>query len=446
MTLLQYIPCAAIINSPSYLDLGGALAAFGLIFAVYQLRNPKLDTVLRIRSAWQRNLFWIFGIIGLLLILIRVLITEALPIHCLIYPFNNPVWYEIAAYIFFALSPLCLIYLARPTRHLFNKKTARKFYEIMVSDVSRSDEKWTDAALEVLMVNFDAICKSIAKDDPKSEMNKLARSIIDVILSEESIVKALTTRRLDALQYIFFVIEKYDIKRTQCDIGIPAIVRNLFLDEGSFFYKHKSRDGLALSSNIYETIFESSKILTNFNLFGYPTLGFSTRTSSLIGTTVFIEALSKAIATYLKTGKASVRYINDGFEYLSNVFGDICSKISGEERRGVDTKYMMKDEWWTLHTIAYFLGHDYPFLVYEDPLNQEVIEIEKTASEASFFSSSTINAGVAAILYKAFEQLSYIKKSNDIYHTIHELLQGMTCEENYKEGYRNPFEKRVWRS
>src|SRR4029079_12118517 len=56
-------------NTPSYLDLGGALAAFGLIFTVYQLRNPRWDTVLKIRPTWQRYSFWAFGIVGLLLVL-----------------------------------------------------------------------------------------------------------------------------------------------------------------------------------------------------------------------------------------------------------------------------------------------------------------------------------------------------------------------------------------
>jgi len=54
-------------NAPVYLDVGNALAAFGLIFAVYQLRRPQWDLVLKIRDSWQRNLFWILGTVGLLL-------------------------------------------------------------------------------------------------------------------------------------------------------------------------------------------------------------------------------------------------------------------------------------------------------------------------------------------------------------------------------------------
>ena len=434
---------SALLNSPNYLDLGGALAAFGLIFTVYQLRNPIWDTVLSIRSNWQRYSFWVFGIIGLLLVLFRVLMTQ-IPINYLSYPFDVPILYEVLAYIFFALSPLSLWFFAKRQRGLFTEKTSRRFYEVLISGVSRSDEKWTDAALEVLMHNFKDICESIKENKPDSEMSQNARAIIDVVLSEESVVKVLTTKRLDALQHILFMIEKYDINQGQCNVGVPAIVRNLFLDENSFFYKHLNRDGLALSSNIYRSIFESPRLLINFSLFGYPTLGYSARKDGRINTSVTIEALSKAISTYIKTGQGSVRHINEGFEYLSNTFENVCRKIAIEEGRGVDIRYAMEEEWWTLHDIAQFLGHTYPFLDYKESLNQEIIDKEKTTPEASFHSSSTINAGVAALLYKTFESLSHLKKDTDVHLILHQLLEGVLYEENYKDGYKNPFEKRIW--
>ena len=434
---------SSIFNSAVYLDFGGALAAFGLIFTVYQLRNPRWDTVLKIRPAWQRHLFWISGIVALFLVLARVIITQ-IPINYLSYPFDVPIAYEMLAYIFFILSPLSLWWFARRTKGLFTERSSRRFYEVLISEVSRSDEKWTDAALEVLLYNFKDICRAISEEKPESEISQNARAIIDVVLSEESVVKIITTKRLDALQHILFMIEKYNINDSQCNVGVPTIMRNLFLDEESFFYKHLNRDGLALSSNIYRSIFESPKLLINFNMFGYPTLGFSWRKDSRVSTSVLIEALSKAVSTYLKTGQGSVRHINEGFEYLSNTFENVCRKIALEESRGVDIRYVMQEEWWTLHDIAQFLGHTYPFLDYRDTLNQEVAEVEKTTSEASFHSDSTINAGVAALLYKCFEGLSHLEKTTDIHLILHQLLEGMQYQENYKEGYKNPFEKRIW--
>ena len=202
-------------NVPSYLDLGGALAAFGLIFTVYQLRNPYWDTVLRIRPTWQRNLFWLLGVAGLVVVLARVLITQ-IPINYLGYPFDTPLAYEVVAYILFVLSPLSLLFFAKRTKGLFTEKTSGKFYEVMIQEVSRSDDKSTNAALEVLLHNFEDICKSIKEKDPSSEISQNARAIVDVVLSEESVVKILTTKRLDALQHILFMVEEYDVNQRQC--------------------------------------------------------------------------------------------------------------------------------------------------------------------------------------------------------------------------------------
>jgi hypothetical protein len=432
------------INPPVYLDLGGALAAFGLIFAVYQLRKPQWDLVLKIRDKWQGNLFWICGGIGLFLTLIRVLVSETF-IFCLPFPFGIPLFYEIGAYLFFIASPLSLIYFSTRTKGLFNEKTARRFYESLVWEISKTSDENINAALGVLLPNFEVICKATQVNKQKDEIRQSASAILDVVLSDASVVKVLTTKRLNALQYIFSIVEKYSVSRRDAGIGIPIIVKNLFYDKDSFFYKHLEREGLALPLNIFESIFNSPAILTNFDLFGYPTLDYSMRKDlGVIGIRVFTEALSRSIETYLKTGNVPPRHINNGLSHLSEIFGDLCMIISTEEKRGVDTKYSLKDEWWALHLVANFLGHGYAFLAYEEELNKSITEREKTTSEASFFSDSTINAGIAGALYKGFEQLSYIENTTDTYHTVLELLHGMVYESERKEGYRGAFEKRIW--
>ena len=102
-------------DPPVYLDLGGALAAFGLIFAVYQLRKPKWELILRIRRRWQSNLFWIFGGIGLFLVLVRVLLPQEW-LQCFPFLFGNPLSYEVAAYLFFIASPVSLLYFSTKSK------------------------------------------------------------------------------------------------------------------------------------------------------------------------------------------------------------------------------------------------------------------------------------------------------------------------------------------
>lgn len=427
-------------NVSNYLDLGGALSAFGLIFAVYQLRKPQWDLVLRLRSGWQRNLFWILGVAGLLLTLIRVLFT----FDFLVYPFNIPLTYEILAYLFFIASPLALLFFSTNAKELFNEKTSKKFYKMMIEEISRTNDEGVNAALEVLLYNFRDICRA-ARFETDKKFGQYARAVLDVILSDESVVKILTTKRLDALQSILDDTEEFEIDQSITSVGIPKIVQNLFYDKESFFYKHLSREGLALPLNIYKNIFDSPVILTHFDLFGSPTLDYSMRKNiGITGIEVFMEALSRAIKTYLKTGDVPPRHINNGLSHLSDIFGDLCLKISIEEERGVDTKYSLKDEWWAIHLIADFLGRKFPFLAYKENLDQGIAEMEKSVLDVDFHSDSTINAGVAEAIYKAFEQLSYIKNTTDTYHDVRDLLHGMIYCSEYKEGYRKPFEKRMW--
>lgn len=430
-------------NPQIYLDLGGALAAFGLIFAVYQLRKPEWELVLRIRNNWERNLFWILGGAGLLITLVRVLIPE-FHAHCWWFPFNNTLFYEITAYLLFILSPLSLIYFSTKTSGLFNEKTARKFYTVMARGITKSNDDNLNASLKILFSNLTEICKA-ARGGEAKEMTQSARAILDVILSDESVVKILTTKRLDGLQMLFSAVEKNSISRKEAGVGVPRIVRNLFYDKESFLYKHLERGGLSIAWNIYDSIFNSPTILTNFNLFGWPTFSFSVgKDFNITEIEVFIEALSRAIKTYLKTGNVPPAHINDGLSHLSDVFGSICSKISEQEKRGVDTKYSLRDEWWGLHLIAHFLGHGYTFLAYQDQLNSIIKEKEKNVLKPDFHSNQTINAGIAATIYKGFEQLSYIENTTDTYHTVLDLLYGMMHEYELKEGYREPFEKAMW--
>jgi len=430
-------------DTPIYLGLGGALAAMGLILAVYQLRTPKWDIVLSIRRPWQKRLFWVLGGAGLLLTLFRVLLPEQ-PIEQIPALFRRAIFYEISAYLFFIASPVSLMFFANKNKGLFNKKTASDFYEVMAQRVSRTNDEDVNALLPVLLSNLENICLAI-KDTKNVETGHLARAIINVILSDEVVVKVITTKQLYALLFIFEMVEKHNIRQKDFGVGMPKIMNNLFNDKESFLYKHLKRTGLALSSNAYETIFSSSTILNNFDLYGYPALSYTDREETNIESIeVLIESLSRSMKMYLKTGDASARRINEGLSYLSDIFGDMCSKISIAEKPGVETTRSLKNEWRGVYAIARFLGHGYVFLAYQDELHAATLEREKRATEASFHSNESINDGIAAILFKAFVQLSYIKKDRDVHDTVIRLLTGMIYHGEHKTGYRDPFLKAVW--
>ncbi len=431
---------------PIFFSIGEAISALAILFAVYQFKSEKWSLALKIRGYIRKVVIASISL-GIIFSIISSLVSFVDPRNI----FELSIFWQIASSLFIAFSVVFLLMKAMNT-NLFNRKNSRKFYEVLSWEISRPDEERLNLALNVLLDNFENICKAASKEDPKSEINQSARNILDVILSDSSIVKLLTTKRFDGLMYILSVIKKYNINRMHSPQGIPLIFQGLFLDPYSFLYKQLDRNGLALSANLYENIFESSQILNNFDLFGYPTLGFSSPQDITESTvSVFIHAISKSIKTYLKTGEIPVRHVNNGIEYLSNMFGEICSNIKDEQVAGKDKRYGRNSNWWLLHRITYFFGHDYLFIGHRERFNEQdtifnkdIIALEKESKEASFLSELSINEAIAAALYKAFEQLSQIEKENDTYHIVFDLLHGMTFESNLQEGYILPFTKRIW--
>lgn len=423
-------------NPPIFFSIGEALSAIAILFAVYQFKKEKWNLALRIRSYIQPVVLICISL-GIIFSIFSSLASFEVPTNI----FQLSIFWQITSSLLIAFSIIFLLTKAS-NKNLFNKKNSRRFYEALVWEISRPDER-LNLALNVLLDNFENICKSASIEPFNSETNQSARAILDVILSDRSVVDLLATKRLDGLLYIIATVKKYNISSRHSPQGIPRIVQGLFFNPDSFLYKHLDNSGSALSSNIYTSLFESPVMLTNFDLFGYPTISYpATQNTADATVNVFVQSVSKSIETYLKSGNVPARHINNGIAHLSGIFGELCSKMSFEKDN--ETKYGLKEGWWSLHKIASFLSHDYVYLGKPEEFNNSVVEIEKTAQETNFHSNSTINEGISAALYKAFEQLSRFEKSNDTYGHVIELLEGITHEPNYKEGYRVPFENRIW--
>jgi|GEM_PF-1115969 len=422
------------LNPPVFLSLGEAIASVAILLAVYQFRKDRGLIALQMRP-YLRPLIIVTMICGLVLTSISPFILVERP--C--YIFQLSIFWQVIAGLLIVFS-FVFLFIKTRTKRLFTPNTADRFYSVLVHELSRPSDERIDTILETFLDNFDEICKTAKNRDAKGQGYAVA--LLDVVLGESSIINVLTTKRLDALHYILYVIEKYELSRDEAR-GLLPIIKNLFKDHSSYLYKHLDTNGLALSSNLYEQLFGSAHILNNFDPFNYPCLDYQmsqkTDTESL---EVVTKALSTSIETYLKTGSVSPRAINAGLSHLSEIFGSLCSKIQREK-----PKYFVESDWWLINTISHFLGHDYAFLAYQEQLNETVTEQEKTATEASFYSDATINDGIAATIYKAFEQLASVSSEetiDDVYHIVLGLLHGMMYEYEYKTGYRMPFETKLW--
>lgn len=423
-------------NPPIFFSIGDAISAIAILVAVYQFRREKWVVALQVRSYIMPTIT-VCTILAILVSICSSLTTFETPNNI----FQLSIFWQIASSVLILFSILLLL-LKATNKNLFNEKTSRKFYEVLHWEISRPGEG-LNTALNALLENFDNICKAVSENPLDSDVSKSGRAILDVILSDRSLGELLSTKRLDGLLHIINVIEKYNINSRHSPKGLPFIVQSLFFNQNSFLYKHLDNSGLALSSNIYQGLFESPTILSNFDLFGYPTISYSAKSSTDTSTVnVFIQAVSRAVKTYLKEGGIPTRQINHGIKHLSGIFEELCSKLSKEGAK--DGSNMLRDEYWSLNQIVDFFGHDYVYMGNDEELNKEVTDIEKTATDADFYSHSTINSAVAAAMYKILQSLSRLEKTEDSYHLVIQLLDGIIHEPQYKKGYAIPFEKRLW--
>ena len=291
----------------NFLDLGGALAAAGLIGLVYQFRTTLWALVLRIRGGIQEKLVWIFSGAGLFIMLIKALILGG-EFQFLT---RNPMYYDISAYIMFIASPVSMLLLSTKNK-IYKYSTKDAFHKELVREISKNSENSSQAVFDLFIVNFEAICISMKSEDKMT--SESARFMTNEVLSEESIVDILTTKRLDALIFFFECLEKYKLNANDLLVCMPKIAQKLLLDDQSFLYRHLELRGLSLSSCIYK-VFDFRNILGNFDLLNeYQLCYIDEKEFRSIRVKVFINVLNKLIENYKKSSSIRSHSIKNGLE------------------------------------------------------------------------------------------------------------------------------------
>lgn len=434
-------------NVPIYISLGEALAAFGLILAAYQLRKPEWEMILKIRNHWQKNLVWILGTIALFLVLLKFLFFYDFVIDKFSPEFNWPKLLDFFSYIFFIAAPLFLIVLSSKKKNLFNKKNAERFYNILVIETSKNENEKASLVIEIFIYNLETICRFIKEGEGKEK--EFAKNIINFILGDKLIIKMLTTIRLSDLDYLLFMIDKFEIKKNDSYIGIQRVVNNLFYDRESFFYKQLDNSGYYCPLDIYERIFNSSNILSSFNLFDYPATNYVKRQNlDIIGVKVFLKALSLSIETYLKNGNVKISYINDGLSYLSEIFRDVCFRIIEKENDKNNESYIkdkLNKEWEILDYIVNFSGEKLMLLVDEENINQAVKDRERSCNNC-------LSQGISNLLYSFVRDFSGLNKNKnydnyDYYRyslVVNYLFHGIKTYRFLNNKYVDLFGEKIW--
>ncbi|CCB87133.1 putative uncharacterized protein [Parachlamydia acanthamoebae UV-7] len=409
----------------NFLDLGGALAAAGLIGLVYQFRTTLWALVLRIRGGIQEKLIWIFSGVGLFIMLVKALILGG-GFKLLT---RNPVYYDIFAYLMFIASPASMLVLSLKNK-IYKPSIKDAFHKELVREISKGSEDSIQAAFNLFMINFEAVCISIKSDDKIT--SESARFMTNEVLSEENIVEILTTKRLDALIFFFECLEKYKLNASDLIVCMPKITQKLLLDDQSFLYRHLELSGLSLSSCIYK-VFDFPNILENFDLLNDYQLGYIDKEEfKSIRVKVFIEVLEKLIENYKKSFSIHSHLIKNDLRNLNELFRNLCLKIGAHEKQGINVTHVLIEERMGLHLIAHFLT------------KYKAIKEKDIFFDAGDSHPSIVNSIFANSLSKAFESLSFIENSSITYHTVITLFDGLEFGAEQSVEYLAEFEKNIW--
>lgn len=363
-------------SPPINFSLGEAIAAIGLIFAVYQLASPIWKITLDIKER-LRYLPLIFITVGLISIFMASFITQ---INFLNPPFSYSVFWEHIGFIAFILSPLSLLIIANGSKNMFNKRRAKRFYHILIQKASTGKQEELEAVITIVRNNLEKLTSAISTIEYKfkNELTKedlhavYAKSLLNLILSEKPIADYIVTYRIDFLfNFIDFIKEK-KLTGNTVGLGFQKLMKRLFQNPNSYLYKQLDYQGVTLYAPIYDTLFEDLRFVQEFSVlemwfeFGVDK-DIQEREDYI---KVFIQAINKAIKANKFSDNSISTKIANAFNDLDDYILHILwfNKTSKEKLQSIMTQ------------LEFFLGDNFPD-AYSDAVENKTISNEEINSK-----------------------------------------------------------------
>jgi hypothetical protein len=434
-------------NPPVYFSLGEAISAFGLIFAVYQLRRPSWDMVLSIRPFWQRQAVWYLSALGLIAILLAA-VNSQIPGAWLHAPFNVPLFFEALGFAFFVAAPLSLLLVGTIRVALYNSDSAERFYQVLLREVARGRPETVDAVIDIVGSNLTEVCASLKKltlsgrpvASEEARFAAYSSAVFDVIVGDARVANHIATARLDFLLYLVGEIKRHRLTQRHFRVGIASLFRALFENPRSHLYAQLERSGLTLSANLYDALFADIELVNSLSPFGnWNTWSLYSRRRDQRYLTVYLEAMEKATESYWRQPELqnNARSIVDGFSQLDEYMRSAWMRSS---RKGFDKN--------VLHSLAFFFGHTLSWAFQRAADEKLVSKSELEAAKHTEW-AKTVSYAYAESLYNFFELLGALDLSEDtlrIYAlSSSEHILGLRASMgDTHDGIRNVFLELLW--
>ncbi len=441
-------------NLPVYFSLGEAVAAFGLIFAVFQLTKPAWEITLKIRPSWQRLLLFISSGIGLFCIFLSVLVSQ-IPTYWFPNLHLHPSFFETLGFVAFVIGPTSYFIFATNRSGLFHRNSAARFYGVLLGETARATPERIEAIVNLIGANLDEICAAASEartwysrastNPPLSEKEltgEYAKYVFEVILGDDTIANYIATARLDFLVSLFQHIKKHNLSRAHLERGISKLFRCLFDNPSSLLYRHLDRTGLSLSANLYQIIFEDTELTNGLDPFSdWNTWSIHRQARDEKHLTVFLTALEHAVEGYLKEPRTiySAKGVTQGFRKLQNFI----------EHRSYESEEQQDK---LLHELSFFLGHIFPWAFRKAAEKSLVGQDDLTGKHDDPFELS-LSVEYAKTVFKFMEMLAVLsvqegaKEDSIRVHSMSatdHLIGYQANEGDALDGGRKFFLKKLW--
>ncbi len=400
-------------GQPVSFSLGEAIASFGLIFAVYQLKKPSWDIRLQIQG-WRGNLLWIFGGLGLFFILLSVVISN-IPIGLIRAPWGISLFYELLGFFCFIASPVSLFIFGSVKVEIFNSRNAERFYEVLHYNVMRLERERLEATVDILRQNLPPLIKALLQNDneliDKSNQQKkrFAYLVFTILLSEKRVVDYIVTERMDFVGTMFNHLKKHKEYTLDVKNGVGKIFERLFQNENSFLYNQLTSEGLTLSVNLYEHIFSDYDVVKKYKPFSQGIKQRLAGSYDSVPVTVYLRAFELSLEAYFSEQRTCIdnNQLIKAFNALDRYMENICSMIAS---KALPYKEVYSD----ISTIGHFYGHTFPILFKKARTDGVLYAIETKDNLSRTDSPENLSEAYVSSLYAYTKSLStFIPNKND---------------------------------
>jgi hypothetical protein len=461
------------VEANPYFSLGDAVAALALVFAVTQLADDSWGMTLRIKGKIKSNAVWFLLTLGLATTLVSALLPQ--PSTTNIYVYENPLFWQIIAFLSFASAPFVLRHIGTHRKRLFNKSTARRYRQVLLAAYSTGDDKQIKAATDIILASLDSVVDSIKEKPFKitlqmrllSQINKnklgtkfvqwlnkrqamrmskelekedtspsqYAYSLFDTALTDKIVSNYIATKRIDFIWNFTKTIVNKRLDGRSLRGGFNSIVSQLFTDSNSYLYRQSEYQGTGRFAPVNNLIFGSKYLAQSFE----PIRAWShVRTGTDIKSEDCVEVFLRALESTIKNDAFNNWQVGESVGLAMYELVEYAGKLVYSSDDSLNEHHM------ALWRIQQFFDRGFLDLYSKALKAGKVSDIEKSAPKGEKYRQQSLTATYAECYVDFLSELSRNQKHDMSLHGLVVLSLDELLENASYNSIRDTFNEYAW--